>query len=189
MVSLFLIFIFMKTFKTEYDELLSYVKMYYKKWLSECNTRMSETELLSEAYIIGFNDIVEAKKAIRHIIQTERRKCIADFQLRIGTSDNYVKQCRKCKEYKSSSEFRRLFDTRTNLSYYKYVCKDCDKEIRNSDEEKRKRREAYASNPAQKEARRLRFAIQQLKKTKSETYLNEIMQSKRYEALSFYSEP
>ena len=179
----------MKTFKNEYEELLSYSKKYYEKHLSECNTRMSETEILSEAYIIGFSDITGAKKAIRHIVQTERRKCVADFQLKIGTSDNYVKQCRKCKEHKPSSEFSRLFDTRTNLSYYKYVCKECDKAIRNSDEEKRKRREAYASNPAQREARRLRFAIQQFKKTQSETYLNEIMQSKRYEALSFYSEP
>lgn len=176
---------FMKTFKTEYDELFSYVKMYYKKWLSECNTRMSETELLSEAYIIGFNDIIEAKKAIRHVVQTERRKCIADFQLRIGTSDNYVKQCRKCKEHKSTSQFTRRFDTRTNLSYYCYVCKDCEKILRNSDEAKKKSRERYASDPKYKEARRLRYAIKQFKKTQSETYLNEILKSKCHAAISF----
>lgn len=179
----------MKTLKNEYEELLSYSKKYYEKHLSECNTRMSETEILSEAYIIGFSDILGAKKAIRHIIQTERRKCVADFQLKIGTSDNYVKQCRKCKEHKSTLQFTRRFDTRTNLSYYCYVCKDCEKILRNTDEVKKKRREIYASNPKYKEARRLRFAIQQFKKTQSETYLNEIMQSKRYEALSFYSEP
>jgi len=154
---------------TDYDKIVEYAKsMFYRNLQSLSGNILCVNAFVNSAYATGFYSLDEAKKIIRDLVLTEKRRVIARIQRIDTTFSLYMKQCKCCHLPKSVSEFAPRIDRRTNYKYYDPICKEC----QSSDENKAKRRTAYALSNTAKQQAHDRYVRYKRNHTKNESTIH-----------------
>ena len=102
-----------------------------------------------EAFCIEQNDKKNAKQIVFRLIYSEKLRNMANWQRNSTKNRCGEKQCSKCKQHKTHSEYRELYDARYGLKYFYYMCKECENEYVKSEDFKAKRK-IYLSDPKRK---------------------------------------